>query len=95
MAMNLTSAEFALVKEELESRKAYVSKEHAAMLADGRIDSQEFVYEMELVMGQIKAAAEASQTELTTPMTEDAAKFLTMAGYAVIAVTVGIYRVTW
>lgn len=95
MAINLTNAEYALVKEELESRKAFVSKERAAMLADGRIDSQAFVYEMEMVMGQIKAAAEASQTELTVTLTENAVKFLEMAGYTVSAVSAAEYKVTW
>lgn len=94
MAIHLTDAEYALVKEELESRKAYISKERAAMIADGRIDSQEFVYELEDVMGQIKDAAEASKNQITPVLSPEAAKFLQMSGYTVTGAGTE-YTVAW
>lgn len=94
MAVNLTDAEYALVKEELESRNAFISKERAAMIADGRIDSQAFVYELEVVMGQIKAAAEASRNEAVLTLSEESVKFLQMSGYTVTGAN-GMYTVTW
>lgn len=93
--VNLTDAEYALVREELESRKAFISKERAAMLADGRIDSQAFVYELEAVMGQIKAAAEASKNELALTLSGEAVKFLQMSGYTVTAQNGAEYTVAW
>lgn len=95
MALNLTEAEYALVKEELESRKVFISKERAAMLADGHIDSQAFVYELEAVMGRIKAAAEASQSETVVALTENAVRFLQMSGYTVSPVSAAEYKVEW
>ncbi len=95
MAVNLTDAEYALVKEELESRKAFISKERAAMLADGRIDSQAFVYELEVVMEQIKAAAEAAQNAATFTLSEEAVKFLQMSGYMVSGASGTGYTVSW
>lgn len=95
MAVDLTEAEYALVKEELESRKAFLSRERAAMLADGHIDSQAFVYEMEAVMGQIKAAAEASRNETVVALTESAVRFLQMSGYTVSPVSAAEYQVEW
>ena len=94
MAVNLTSAEYALVKEELENRQAFVSKERAAMLTDGRIDSQTLVYELEAAMGQIKATAEASGSETVLSLSEDAVKFLQMSGYTVTGAN-GMYTVAW
>lgn len=95
MAVNLTDAEYALVKEELESRKAFISKERAAMLADGRIDSQTFVYELEAVMEQIKAAAEAAQNAATFTLSDEAVKFLQMSGYTVSGTNGTGYTVSW
>lgn len=95
MAVNLTDAEYALVKEELESRQAFISKERAAMLADGRIDSQAFVYELEVVMGQIKAAAEASQNAVLLTLSAESVKFLQMSGYTVTTANGAEYTVAW
>jgi hypothetical protein len=95
MAVNLTEAEYALVKEELESRKAFISKNRAAMMADGRIDSQAFVYELEAVMEQIKTAAQASQNAATFALSEEAVKFLQMSGYTVSAMGGNGYTVSW
>lgn len=95
MEVNLTEAEYALVKEELESRKVFISKERAAMLADGHIDSQTFVYEMEVIMGQIKAAAEASRNGTKAVLTESAVRFLRMSGYTVSPVSAAEYQVEW
>lgn len=95
MVINLTEAEYALVKEELESRKAFLPKERAAMLADGCIDSQAFVYEMEVIMGQIKTAAEASRNETVVVLTETAVRFLQMSGYTVSPVNATEYKVEW
>lgn len=95
MEVNLTEAEYALVKEELENRKVFISRERAAMLADGHIDSQTFVYEMEVIMGQIKAAAEASRNGIMTVLTESAVRFLQMSGYTVSPVSAAEYRIEW
>ena len=94
MAVNLTDAEYALVKEELESRQAFISRQRAAMLADGKIDSQAFVYELEVAMGQIKDVAQASGNETVLSLSDEAVKFLQMSGYTVPGAN-GMYTVTW